>query len=98
MMGLLGEGFTLPLQQAVTGLGSLELRLHDTQRLSRREDGLAILGTCLVRPIRVECNRWVYIHQLQTYWANFVVVDLGWREGGWPTAATTEARTVKLVG
>jgi hypothetical protein len=38
---VLGQGFTLPLQQIMTSLSSLELALHQTQRLARREDGLS---------------------------------------------------------
>lgn len=48
---LLCESFTLSLQQTVTSLGSLELRLHDTQLLPSREDWLAILHLLLVTAI-----------------------------------------------
>ena len=41
---LLSESFTLSLQQIVTSLGSLELRLHQSQGLTGREDSLSILG------------------------------------------------------
>lgn len=56
-IGLLGEGFTLSLEQAVADLSSLELRLHETQRLSRREDSLAVLRKALMRLACVECNK-----------------------------------------
>lgn len=53
---LLCESFTLSLQQTVASLSSLELRLHDAQRLPSREDWLAILhlllATCLPSVIR----------------------------------------------
>jgi hypothetical protein len=41
---VLGQGFTFPLEQVVAGLGALELALHQTQRLARREDGLSCLA------------------------------------------------------
>lgn len=40
---VLCKGFTLPLEQVVTGLGALELALHQPQRLARGEDGLSRL-------------------------------------------------------
>lgn len=59
-MGLLGEGFTLSLEQTVADLSSLELRLHETQRLSRREDSLAVLKKSLMRLAWVECNSLIH--------------------------------------
>lgn len=41
---VLRESFALPLQQTVACFGSLELSLHQPERLPRREDRLAILG------------------------------------------------------
>jgi hypothetical protein len=46
----LRQSFTLLLEQAVSRLGSLELRLHDAERLPRREDGLTILSGLLLAP------------------------------------------------
>jgi hypothetical protein len=40
-VGLLCESLALPLEQAVACLSTLELALHQTQRLSGGEDGLA---------------------------------------------------------
>jgi hypothetical protein len=40
---VLGQGFTLSLEQVMAGLCALELALHQTQRLARREDGLSCL-------------------------------------------------------
>jgi hypothetical protein len=40
---LLRESFTFPLEQAVSRLGALELRLHDAQGLPCWEDGFTIL-------------------------------------------------------
>lgn len=42
---VLGESLTLPLQQAVSLLSSLELRLHYTQRLPGRKHRLSVLST-----------------------------------------------------
>lgn len=60
--GSLGEGFTLPLEQAVTLLSSLELRLHYTQRLPGREDRLPILSlrmstSIFIPPVLAEWER-----------------------------------------
>lgn len=43
-LDLLGESFTLSLQQIMTSLSSLELRLHQPQRLTGWEDSFSILG------------------------------------------------------
>lgn len=53
---LLGQGLGFPLQQTVSRLSSLELRLHDTQRLPGGEDGLSILyyGTKCQKGTRAE--------------------------------------------
>jgi hypothetical protein len=40
---ILCKGLTLSLQETVTRLCSFELALHETQRLSRWEDGFPIL-------------------------------------------------------
>lgn len=40
---ILCESFTLLLEQTMAGLSSFELRLHNTERLPRRENGLTIL-------------------------------------------------------
>ena len=41
--GILGERFTLPLQQVVSCLGALELGFHYAQGLPCREDGFPVL-------------------------------------------------------
>ncbi len=43
MMGLLCESFTLSLQQIMTGLSSLQLSLHQSQRLPGWEDSFSVL-------------------------------------------------------
>lgn len=40
---LLGKCLAFPLEQTMASLSSLELGLHDTERLPSREDGLTIL-------------------------------------------------------
>jgi len=41
---VLGESFTLPLEQVVASLSSLELCFHQAKRLPCGKDGLAILA------------------------------------------------------
>jgi hypothetical protein len=50
---LLCQGFALPLEQVVSLLGGLELRLHQSQRLARGEDCFSGLGE-LADAARVE--------------------------------------------
>lgn len=40
---LLGKCLTFPFEQTMASLSSLELGLHDTERLPSRKDGLTIL-------------------------------------------------------
>ena len=47
----LGKSFTLALQQAVSSLSSLQLGLHQTQRLPGRKDSFTILAN------RQSCRR-----------------------------------------
>lgn len=46
-MNVLGERLALALEQAVACLSSLQLGLHNAQRLSRREDGFPVLRAAL---------------------------------------------------
>jgi hypothetical protein len=51
--GVLCQGLALALEQVMAGLGALELALHQTERLARREDGLSglmVVSVCNLPP------------------------------------------------
>lgn len=52
---LLGKCLAFPLEQTMARLSSLELGLHDTERLPSREDGLTILLDSQI--YRIGCGR-----------------------------------------
>lgn len=54
---LLGQRLAFPLEQTMASLSSLELGLHDTERLPSREDGLTILLDSQIYQLGCGSNR-----------------------------------------